>query len=124
MTQNKDRRHRRKGPLTPLQWVLTLSLGLVVLLITGCSVALAAGKRLPAAFRAENGALSSSMQVDSGEFHYGVYVDDISLGGLTMDQALAKVKLAQEKLIHETSVRLYYEDQEVMLAAIGLRGEL
>ena len=39
MTQNKDRRHRRKGPLTPLQWVLTLSLGLVVLLITGCSVA-------------------------------------------------------------------------------------
>lgn len=64
------------------------------------------------------------MQVDSGEFHYGVYVDDISLGGLTMDQALAKVKLAQEKLIHETSVRLYYEDQEVMLAAIGLRGEL
>ena len=115
MTQNKDRRHRRKGPLTPLQWVLTLSLGLVVLLITGCSVALAAGKRLPAAFRAENGALSSSMQVDSGEFHYGVYVDDISLGGLTMDQALAKVKLAQEKLIHETSVRLYYEDQEVML---------
>ena len=112
---HKDKRHRRKGPLTPLQWVLALSLGLVVLLIAGCSVALAAGKRLPAAFRAENGALSSSMQVENGEFHYGVYVDDISLGGLTMDQALAKVKLAQEKLVHETSVRLYYEDQEVML---------
>ena len=55
------------------------------------------------------------MQVQDNQFFYGVYVDDISLGGLTMEQASAKVKMAQEKLVHETYVRLYYEDSEIKL---------
>lgn len=111
-----DRRHRRKRPLSAMQWVLTLTLILVLVLIAGCSAALALGLDIPSALEMnEEESLSSSMQVEETEFHYGVYVDNISLGGLTMDQALAKVKLAQEKLVHETSVRLYYADQEIRL---------
>jgi len=112
----KDKRHRRREPLSAVQWVLILSLILVLVLISACSAALALGLDIPAAFNEKpQEELSNSMQVEETEFHYGVYVDNISLGGLTMDQALAKVKMAQEKLVHETSVRVYYADQQILL---------
>ena len=112
----RDKRHRRREPLSALHWVLLLLLILILVLIAGCTAALALGLDIPAALETgPNDELSSSMQVTETEFHYGVYVDDISLGGLTMDQAMAKVKMAQEKKVHETGIRLYYGEQEVIL---------
>jgi len=111
---HRDRRHCRLIRLSRGQWVLTGTLAVLIALSLGCVIALAQDLTVGKTTQdVDTAALST--QVTDDQFHYGVYVDGISLGGLTMEQAQAKVKQNQEKLIMETNVRIYSEDDQLLL---------
>ncbi len=109
-----DKRHSRRKPLTAVQWVLLSVLMTVFLALIGTSVALAVESDL---------FISASVPEEAGTgdeetedtFCYGIYIDGISVGGLTAQEARTRVEEKQKELVNTTSVRLYYKEKETIL---------
>ena len=115
--RSRAKQSRKKGiPMMAVALVVLLlvagSIGFYALANVGIPALGSTGSAEPTA--------SNAVSTDKGTFYSGVFVDGIALGGLTMDQARAKVEEQQKPLIDTIKLNLTHAKGSLSIANIDV----